>query len=241
MDQGSGKSWLMGRAEAALRQALQAAYWRMRINPDDFLMELRAAHRLPIRSYEGVFSLPPEVLDDVAQQTIRGAMKMAAAEAAGFDLGGAVGIVPDMGVLAVITMRTVQKLSLIYGFEYNTEDEVAELWVAAATAAGADIGKELIERRVLKAFVQRVSSRIATRISAEFAEKFAARALPIASSAVGAVLNWYFVRAWGKRALAHFRQRHFAERERRAAYAAQPRQLPPSSLEQQRQESGTGD
>lgn len=232
MKQGSGKSWVMGRAETALRLALQTAYMRMRVNPDDYLMELCAAHRLPIRSYEGVFALPPEVLDDVAQQTIRGAMKMAAAEAAGFDLGGAVGLVPDMGVLAVITMRTVQKLSLIYGFEYNTEEEIAEFWVAAATAAGADIGKELIERRVLKVFVQKVSARIAARISAEFAEKFAARALPIASSAVGAVLNWYFIRAWGKRAVAHFRQRHLAERERRAQYAAQARQLPPSPIAQ---------
>jgi len=231
MEQGSRKSWLMTKAETAMRQALQAAYERMRVHPGEYLMELRTMHQLPIRSYDGVFSLAPEVLDDVAQQTIRGAMKMAAAEAAGFDLGGAMGLVPDMGVLAVITMRTIQKLSLIYGFEYNTEEEVAELWVAAATAAGADIGKELIERRVLKVFVQRVSARIAARISAEFAEKFAARALPIASSAIGAVLNWYFVRAWGKRALAHFRQRHLAERERRTAYAEQARRLPPSSLE----------
>jgi hypothetical protein len=31
------------------------------------------------------------------------------------------------------------------------------------------------------------------------------------------VLNYYFVRAWGDRAMAHFRQRHLEERERRTA------------------------
>jgi uncharacterized protein (DUF697 family) len=125
--------------------------------------------------------------------------------------------VPDLGILSAITMRMVQRLSLIYGFQFNTDEEVAELWIAAATAAGVDVSKELIERTVLKSFVRRVIGRMAARFSAEFAEKAVARAVPILSSAVGAVLNYYFVRAWGDRAMAHFRQRHLEERERRTA------------------------
>ena len=54
-------------------------------------------------------------------------------------------IVPDLGILSAITMRTIQKLSLIYGFELNTDDEIAELWIAAASAAGVDISRELLE------------------------------------------------------------------------------------------------
>jgi hypothetical protein len=34
---------------------------------------------------------------------------------------------------------------------------------------------------------------------------------------MGAVLNYYFVRAWGNRVQAHFRQRHLEERDRRGA------------------------
>ena len=34
-------------------------------------------------------------------------------------------IVPDMGILSGVTSRTIQKLSLIYGFEFNTEEETA--------------------------------------------------------------------------------------------------------------------
>jgi uncharacterized protein (DUF697 family) len=183
------------------------------------------AHGIPVATYEGLFSVPVAELDYIAQQTVRGAMKMAGAEGAGLGLGGFATILPDMGILSAITMRTVQKLSLIYGFQFNTDEEIAELWIAAATAAGVDISKEVLEKTLLKSFVQRVIGRIAARFSTEFGEKIIARAVPILSSAVGAVLNYYFVRAWGNRALAHFRQRHVDERNRRAA---QPTLLGPA-------------
>ena len=45
-----------------------------------------------------------------------------------------------------------------------------------------------------------------------------------ASSALGAGLNYWFVRAWGQRAMFHFRQRHLAVRPARLAEMAdQPR------------------
>ncbi|HVJ04380.1 MAG TPA: EcsC family protein [Candidatus Saccharimonadales bacterium] len=209
-------SWIARRLEVALKSALTRTYQSVRVHPDEFLMQLRTAHAVPVSSYEGMFSMPVAELDSIAEQTIRGAMKMAGAEGAGLGFGGFATIVPDLGILSAITMRTVQKLSLIYGFEYNTDEEIAELWIAAATAAGVDISKELLERTVLKSFVQRVIGRMAARFSTEFAEKIVARAIPILSSVVGAVLNYYFVRAWGRRALVHFRQRHLEERSRRA-------------------------
>jgi len=208
-------SWIARRLEIALKSALTRTYQSVRVHPDEFLMQLRMAHGVPVSSYEGMFSMPVAELDTIAEQTIRGAMKMAGAEGAGLGFGGFVTIVPDLGILSAITMRTVQKLSLIYGFQYNTDEEIAELWIAAATAAGVDISKELLERTVLKSFVQRVIGRMAARFSTQLAAKIVARAVPILSSAVGAVLNYYFVRAWGRRALVHFRERHLEERSRR--------------------------
>jgi uncharacterized protein (DUF697 family) len=210
-------SWLSGRLEWALQSALAHAYEKVRVNPDDYLMHLKMVHGVPIASYEGLFTVPMGELDSIARQTIYGSMKMAGAEGAGFGLGGFATVVPDLGILSAITMRMVQKLSLVYGFQYNTDEEIAELWIAAATAAGVDLGKDLLERTILRSFVERVIERVAARMSAEFAEKLAVRALPLVSSAVSAVLNYYFVRAWGNRALKHFRQRHLEERNRRAA------------------------
>jgi len=208
------RSWLRRRVEAALQKGLTRAYQGVRVDPAKFLMQLRVAYRVPISGYHGVYSLEMHELDAVAESIVRSGMKLAAVEGAGFGLGGLITIVPDLGILSAITMRTIQKLSLLYGFEFNTDDEIAELWIAAASAAGVDLSRELLEREVVSKFVPRVIQRIAARASAEVVEKWAGRVIPLASSAIGAGLNYWFVRAWGQRAMVHFRQRHLAVRRK---------------------------
>ena len=206
------KSWLRDRVEMTLQRAFTHAYETIKVDPDHFLLQLRVAYGLPIQSYQGVFSVAEEHLDSVAEEVIRAGMKMAAAEGAGLGLGGVLTIGPDLGILAGITIRTVQKLSLVYGFQYATDAEVAELWVAAASAAGVDISRELVEKEVVNRFVPRVIQRIAVQASTEVVERWAGRVIPILSSAIGATLNYYFVRAWGERAMRHFRDKHMAMR-----------------------------
>jgi len=222
------KSWLRRRAEGAIRSGLTRAYETIRVDPERFLFQLRAAYGLPIVTFHGVYSVEMSRLDDAAESVIRGGMKLAAAEGAGLGLGGILTIVPDLGILSAITMRTIQKLSLIYGFEMNTDEEIAELWIAAASAAGVDISRELLEKEVVNRFVPKVIQRIAARASAEVVEKWAGRLIPIASSAIGCALNYYFVRAWGERALAHFRKKH-QETRRRLAEEQARLSAPPST------------
>lgn len=224
------KSWLSRRAENALRGGLTRAYQTVRISPDRFLFQLRAAYGLPIVTFRGVYSVEISRLDDVADSIIRSGMKLAALEGAGFGLGGILTIVPDLGILSAITMRTIQKLSLVYGFELNTDDEIAELWIAAASAAGVDISRELLEKEVVNKFVPKVIQRIAARASVEVVEKWAGRLIPISSSAIGCALNYYFVRAWGKRALEHFRKKHIELRARIADEQSALSAPPPAAL-----------
>lgn len=204
----NSKSWLRRRVETSLLRGFHRAYETLQVDPARFLWQLRAAYRLPIADFQGVYSVRIEGLDSVAEEIIRSGMKVAAAEGAGFGLAGVVTIVPDLGILAAITLRTIQKLSLLYGFEYRTDEETAELWIAAASAAGVDISRELVEKEVVNRFVPRVIQRVAARASAEVVEKWAGRLIPLTSSFIGAGLNYYFIRAWGRRAQAHFRQRH---------------------------------
>jgi hypothetical protein len=208
------KSWLRRRAESTLRRSFMHAYETVKVDPGRFLLQVRAAYGLPIASFQGVYSVDVAVLDDLAGQVIRGGMKMAAAEGAGMGLGGIITLVPDLSILAGITLRTIQKLSLIYGFEFNTDEETAELWAAAASAAGVDISRELLEKEFVNRFVPRVIQRIAAQASGEVVEKWAGRLIPITSSLIGCGLNYYFVRAWGERARAHFRKRHLEVRSR---------------------------
>ncbi|MGA9977686.1 MAG: EcsC family protein [Candidatus Sulfotelmatobacter sp.] len=208
------KSWLRRRVEGALVNGLTRAYSTVQVNPAKFLLQLRTAYRMPISGYHGVYSLDIGEIDVVADEIIRSGMKVAGVEGAGFGLGGLITIVPDLGVLSAITMRTIQKLSLVYGFEFNTDAEITELWIAAASAAGVDVGRELLEKEVVNKFVPKVIQRIAASASGEIVEKWAGRVIPLLSSAIGAALNYWFVRAWGERAKAHFRQRHLLLRQK---------------------------
>jgi EcsC family protein len=216
------KPWLRGRIEQALVRGFSRAYETVKVDPQRFLLQLRAAYQLPISDFHGVYSIEVGALDDVAERIIRSGMKVAAAEGAGLGLGGIFTIVPDLSILAGITLRTIQKLSLLYGFTYNTDEEIAELWVAAASAAGVDMSRELLEKEVVNRFVPRVIRRIAVQASGEFVEKWSGRLIPLASSAIGAVLNYYFVRAWGRRVQAHFRQRHLELRQRQLQGSGMP-------------------
>jgi hypothetical protein len=209
------KSWLRRKLEAGLRRGFERAYETVRVDGQKFLLELRTGYALPIASLQGVYSLEVSQLDDLATRVIQSGMKMAAAEGAGLGLGGLITIVPDLSILAGITLRTIQKLSLLYGFEFNTEEETAELWIAAASAAGVDISRELLEKEVVSRFVPQVIRRIAFQASREVVEKWSGRLIPITSSLIGAGLNYYFVRAWGERAKSHFRERHLDIRSRR--------------------------
>ena len=211
------KSWLRRKVEFALQRGFQRAYETVKVNPAKFLLQLQTVYGIPVTSYQGLYSVEMNVLDDLAERVIRGAMKIAAAEGAGLGLGGIMTIVPDLSFLAGITLRTIQKLSLIYGFEYSNDEETSELWIAAASAAGVDISRDLLEKEVINKFVPRVIQRIAAQASKEVVEKWAGRLIPLASSVIGAGLNYYFLRAWGGGARAHFRERHLQLRKRMAA------------------------
>src|SRR5271157_1363168 len=146
MAQKGNKGWIQRGLEGAIRRAFMKAYQTIKVDPDKYLEHLRMAYDLPALTYNGVYSVDPEMLDHIAEQTIRASMRIAAAEGAGLGMGGIFTMLPDLGILAAITLRMLQKLSLVYGFAYNTEEEEAELWIAAASAAGVDISRELVGR-----------------------------------------------------------------------------------------------
>jgi uncharacterized protein (DUF697 family) len=217
MPQANHKSWMRRRLEDAVRRAFMKAYETIKVDPAHYLDHLRIAYNLPALSYDGVYSVDPDLLDHIAEDTIRAHMHIAAAEGAGLGMGGLFTVLPDLGILAGITLRMIQKLSLVYGFSYETEEEEAELWIAAASAAGVDISRELLEKQFVRRFIPRVIQRIAASASAEIVEKWSARLIPVVSSVIGAGLNYYFVKVWGERAIGHFRQRHLRIRQQKNA------------------------
>ena len=152
--------------------------------------------------------VPIERLDAIAKILIRDAERLALAQGAGFGLGGIITLVPDTGFLTIVTLRLIQRLALLYGFDTSDRDERLEMWKAAAAAAGVDLGKDFVEKQIVEKMVPRIAERLAAKIGLASAEKWAARLIPLASSAIGGALNFTFVRGWGRRAQRQLRARH---------------------------------
>jgi uncharacterized protein (DUF697 family) len=156
--------------------------------------------------------VPVERLDAIAQKLIRDAERLAAAEGAGFGLGGMITLLPDASILTAITLRLIQRLCLLYGFETRGQDERVDLWLAAATATGIDYGKDLVEKQMFEKLAPRIAQRLALKLGEETAEKWVGRMIPVASSAIGGLLNFSFVRSWGRRVQRNLREKHLAAR-----------------------------
>jgi len=169
--------------QASIRAGFRRAYNGVQVDPQKYLQQFRRANRLPIQTWSDMFSIEEKVVNHHAARVVKSAMRAAAFEGAGLGLGGMLTILPDAGILSAITIRMLQKLSLIYGFEYKTEEEVTELWVAAASAAGLDLGREFIEKQAMEKIVPRIIDRIAVRVGAEVAEKWSGRLIPLLGAA----------------------------------------------------------
>jgi uncharacterized protein (DUF697 family) len=205
----SGKQRSAGGAfKRLLRFGVLRGLRSVEIDPDDFRRQLADKHGLWVPDFARMKDVPTERLDAIAMALIRDAERLALAEGAGFGLGGMITFLPDASLLTVITLRLIQRLSLLYGFEAHGHDQRVEMWKAAAAASGIDYGKDLAEKQILDKLAPRIAERFAAKLGAEAAEKWAGRLIPLASSAIGGALNFSFVRGWGRRVQRHLRRKH---------------------------------
>lgn len=209
----SRKGSLAGRtARGLLRFGVLRGMRSIEVDPEEFRQHLANRHGLWVPNFARMKDVPLEHLDAIAARLIRDAARLALAEGAGFGLGGMVTFLPDASLLAVITLRLVQRLALLYGFESHESDQRIEMWKAAAAATGIDYGKDLAEKQILEKLAPRIAKLCAAKIGAECAEKWVGRLIPVASSAIGGALNFSFVRGWGRRVQRHLRAKHLATR-----------------------------
>jgi uncharacterized protein (DUF697 family) len=214
----SGKKSAGGRIFGRfLRFGLLRGLRSVEIDPEVFRRELANKHGLWISDFTRMRDVPLERLDAIAAGLIRASERLALAEGAGLGFGGMITFLPDASLLTLITLRLIQRLCLLYGFESRGQDARLEMWKAAAAAAGVDYGKDLVEKQVLEKIAPRIAQRLAVKLGQETAEKWAGRMIPFASSAIGGALNFSFVRAWGRRVQRHLRSEHLAARSSQPA------------------------
>jgi uncharacterized protein (DUF697 family) len=204
---------LAGRAVGRfLRFGMLRGLRSVEIDPEEFRRSLAEKHGLWVPHFGRMKDAPLDKLDAIAERLIHDAQRLAMAQGAGFGLGGMITVIPDTGFLTIITLRLIQKLCLLYGFEESGSERRVQMWMAAATAAGIDFSKDMAEKQMIEKLAPRIASRLAVRIGEESAEKWVGRLVPLASSAIGGALNYSFVRTWGRRVQRHLREKHLADR-----------------------------
>jgi len=166
----------MGRGlDRMLRFGVRRGLGSVEVNPEDFRRQLADKHGLWVPNFGRMQDVPLERLDAIAQKLIRNAERLALAEGAGFGLGGMITLLPDASILTAITLRLIQRLCLLYGFETRGQDERLELWLAAASATGVDYGKDLVEKQMFERLAPRIAKRLAVKLGQETAEKWVGR------------------------------------------------------------------
>jgi hypothetical protein len=194
------------------------------IDREDFRRHLKNRHGLEVADFRHMRFVPLERLDAIAKALIRDTERFALLEGAGFGLGGMITIIPDAGLLTILTLRLIQKLCLLYGFDQQGDNERLELWLAAAAATGVDYGKDLAEKQLVEKLAPRIAERLAIKLGQESAEKWVGRLIPLASSVIGGALNFAFVRSWARRVQRNLRARHIETRPVATAAAYRPAQ-----------------
>ena len=212
----TGSGGVLGRfARFGLLRGLRS----IEIDREEFRRQLKKKHGLDVADFRHMHFVPVARLDAIARTLIQDTERLALLEGAGFGLGGMITIIPDAGLLTILTLRLIQRLCLLYGFEQSGQSERLELWMAAAAATGVDYGKDLAEKQILERLAPRIAERLALKLGQETAEKWVGRLIPLASSVIGGALNYAFVRAWGGRVQRNLRMRHVAGRSVAAAHA----------------------
>jgi hypothetical protein len=158
----------------------------LEIDREEFRRQLKKKYGLEVVDFRQMHRVPLARLDAIAKSLINDTERLALLEGAGFGLGGMITIIPDAGLLTILTLRLIQRLCLLYGFEERGQSERLELWMAAAAATGVDYGKDLAEKQILERLAPRIAERLA--------------------------LNYAFVRAWGGRVQRNLRLRHVSGR-----------------------------
>lgn len=215
--QNSRKAPFAGAAGRFLRFGALKGMRSIEIDPEGFRRELSKKHGLWVPNLARLKEVPVEHLDAVAARLIRDAERLALVEGVGLGLGGIITLLPDASFLTIITLRLIQRLALLYGFETRESEQRIEMWKAAAAATGIDYGKDLAGKQMCEKIAPRIAKQLAAKLGTETAEKWVGRMVPLASSAIGGALNFSFVRGWGRRAQRHLRARHLEAKAQTAA------------------------
>lgn len=140
-----------------------------------------------------------------------------------------IGVGADVQLTAIYAVRMTAKIAQSYGYDTTVAEEQAQLADVLAIAAGVDslrgIG-DWVAREGLSTLLPEVLPHVLARLSVTLTEeetaKLAGRLIPGVAAAIGASVDYAFLRAVGERAIAHYHNRALNETKGLPAPTATP-------------------
>ena len=202
-----------GKTSARIQQVIA---WAASADPE--VLRQHQRYDKSIRTVADIRAAPLREKDRVAQNFARQYRHRAALTGAVTALPGGlwalVGMGADVQLTAIYAVRMAAKVAQSYGYDTSIVEEQAGLADVLALAAGVDslrgMGNWLAREgliQFLPEVLPRVLARLSVELTAEQAAKWIGRLVPGVSAAIGASVDYAFLRAAGERAIAFYHNR----------------------------------
>ena len=186
--------------------------------PDPDVLRQHQKHDRDIKTVGDIHDAPIREKDHVATHFAKQYRHRAALTGAITALPGGlwalVGMGADVQLTAIYAVRMAAKIAQSYGYDTSALEEQAHLADVLALAAGIDslrgIGNWVAREglaQILPDVLPRVLARLSVELTTEAAAKWVGRLIPGVSAAIGASVDYAFLRAAGERAIAYYHNR----------------------------------
>lgn len=220
--------------------ALDMAHWAgwMMANKDDILKDQAISEVSEMRDK----SL--EICDKLADSVHNWAIGMAAAEGGVTGVMGLFALPIDIPAIITLSLRTIHKIGLCYGFECNSElEKQTVLGILSASSANTMQDKVIsvatlrtiqvtLARQTWKAMAEKAAAQqfsketaiigvrnLAKQLGINITKRGAAKAIPVIGAAVGASVNGWFIKDVGWAARRAFQQQWLINKYKTAEIA----------------------
>ena len=199
--------------------ALSRLYRAASVSQEEVLRKMRELG-LEVYSIAEIPRFSPEQLDPIADRVIAENARLGGLTGAGFGSGGFFSIAPELAWLFVDVIRLAQRLSLVYGFEFDSHRGRLDLWSTMGNALGVDVevdgmepeltaglpiivGRGQFRDPVVLKLAQRIFLKVAMRTSVRLI-----RLVPLLGAGLGGVTNYAWLSWLGHRLKENLRGRH---------------------------------
>lgn len=189
------------------------------IDKSDFFLELKN-YDMKINSQSDMYYIPVENIDKVAHNIVKKTSMKNAISGAMFGFGGISSLAPECMALMVNILRLAQRLSLLYGFDFQSSEDNLEFWLSIGRGMNIslildgseqdlykNISKQANKPNLRDPLLVKIAQKILLSIAMQSLKKVT-RMVPLIGASTGSIANYVYIKHIGNAFIKEFRARH---------------------------------